>query len=238
MPADPTVGRCCPVISCNFNAAAACAGRTNNDCPVPTCDPLEDLIIVEEPRPSSLDCCTQYRCVPNAERVCAAKVELDPLGPNNQPCAACELTVIVRPARPSDGVCYPETQCVPDPSNQCCGFDFDSCAAEPNCGPFADSVIVQPADLSQGRCCDRFACVDNYTRICESFQCRHIDAADYQADNCPNPTNRNWYFVEIKRPADIASGRCCPTYKCRETIEKKLYDAESSLRRRRRRRRS
>lgn len=238
MEADPSAGRCCPIISCEFDAQTCCDIRDNQNCPTPSCSPLEDVVTLETATPASYDCCPQLACRPNAERVCAAKREEDPLGPDQTACASCEIAVVTRPYNAARGECWDRFECVPDPTNLCCNFDNSTCASEPECGPFADLVVTEPIDVLTGQCCERFACMDNYTKICDAFVCEYPTAESYMAARCPNPAGRNWYFVEVSRPMSIEEGRCCDRYKCKETVEKQLYDAQRDTRRRRRRRTS
>ena len=238
-PANPAAGICCPVIRCVYNAATCCSTRTNKNCPLPDCDlEFENSVVTVNSNSAQLRCCQRRRCEVDPVKVCAAKVLRDPLGPENPVCSSCEVAVETREADPANGRCWPRVECLPDPTDRCCGFDNSTCEAPPVCGPFTDLEVVRPVNRVEGQCCTRYACVNNNTRICDAFQCDFNSAADYMAARCPNPRGRNWYTVEEKRAADPAAGRCCPKYKCRETVEKKLYDAESALRRRRRRRRS
>lgn len=235
--ANPSNGvDCCPVIRCVYNPRDCCNMRDNKACPQPTCDSdLENAVQYAPVVAPQLNCCPRLRCEADAAAVCARRVELDPLGPNTA-CGACELPAMTREADPANGRCWDRFECLPSP-DRCCGFNSSTCPAAPDCGPFADAFVSRPVDAYAGQCCPTYSCANNNTLICDAFTCEYESAEAYMAERCPNPPGRDWYFVEIKRPADVASGICCPKYKCRETTEKKLYDVEQNLSGRRRRRR-
>jgi hypothetical protein len=234
--ADPAAGRCCPDFTCNLDKQCLCDMREDPpSCPIPTCDPLEDLVLTEQPDPDNNDCCAQYECQPNNERICEAQLILENY--TSPSCPSCELPIIIREARPERLRCKPDFVCVPDPTDRCCGFDNSTCAAPPTCGAFEYLDQTREIDIIAGQCCEEFRCFKNFTAVCANLPCPYTDSNDYQAKVCPNPIGRDWFFVEIRQPADIEAGVCCPTYVCRETVEKQIYDLEQRSSRRRRRRR-
>lgn len=233
---DPESGRCCPTFTCVRDAQCLCDNRTNTDCPVPTCNALEDLVLVEAADPDSNDCCDEYKCEPNNERICEAQNIAD--GYTGPVCDDCKLPVVTVPARTERLRCQDEWVCVADPTDLCCGFNSSDCAAPPTCGAFEVLERTREIDILEGVCCESFKCVKNYTEVCANIPCEYASAAEYMADRCPNPEGRDWYFVIVKKEADPENGVCCPKYKCRETAEKKVYDLERKSSRRRRRRSS
>jgi hypothetical protein len=216
--AEATYDACCPVWTCQRNLNAICAAKWES---------------------------YEYTTHDGTEMT-----GFDPVDTPQQICGPCQEVKWLKQANPASGRCFPEWKCVPV-ADKCCQSTLDfgegvrtadglqECTDfQPDCnamGPCMESVLVRPRNENKGRCCDTYSCGIDHQCACGLITCPFVDAVEYKSVVCPDKPLREesaffgdnnakiFYEVDVQ-DANPAAGKCCPTYRCRETAAKKVKD--------------
>ena len=252
--------KCCASIVCVRDNTCMCNNRDNQECPMPTCNEFEQLVVLAEATADS--CCAVYTCQRNLAKICAAKQEIavfnvfdnegqivEQTGFTDETpsrvCGPCQTVQKFKPANFAAGRCFPEWKCVPV-ADKCCensfyvgqgilDLDGNSCDDyKPDCSAddCATAIVVRPMNEIKGRCCDTWACAVDNVCACNKINCPFETAVQYQAYFCPNrPGDKVAQLKEVVTiPAVPEAGKCCPTFSCRDTAAKKVKDVRLAKR--------